>query len=151
MSPSANDCDFLTNFSFARLIEPVSTHTFFDTHWERQPLVIRRDRPDFYGDLITVADIDAVIAHDPNVVKFANSDDTDPGRHYTWTAVDGDAERILGEIGRRSSVVLGGAHRRLANLGRLCRLLAAELSYQFHANIYMTPAGGRAFVPHYDP
>jgi hypothetical protein len=151
MSSRANDRDFLAGFSFARLIEPVSTQTFFDTHWERQPLVIRRDRPDFYGDLVTVAEIDAVIAHDPNVVKFANSNDTDPGRHYTWTAVDGDAERILGEVGRRSSVVLGGAHRRLTNLGRMCRLLSAELSYQFHANIYMTPAGGRAFVPHFDP
>jgi len=151
MSSGPNNCDFLTGFSFARLVEPTSPSAFFETHWERQPLVVRRDRPNFYGDLVTVADIDDAMAHDPSVVKITNSNDPDPGRHYIRTTDGGDSEQILREIGHRSSLVLGGAHRRLANLGHLCRLLAAELSYQFHANIYMTPAGGRAFVPHYDP
>jgi hypothetical protein len=49
------------DFDFARAIAPIQVDTFFHEYWEKRPLVVSRQRPDYYTNLVTMADIDLII------------------------------------------------------------------------------------------
>jgi hypothetical protein len=49
-----------------------------------------------------------------------------------------------------TTIKLFRLHERWEPLGRLCRVLAAELGARVQANIYLTPAGARGLGEHYD-
>src|SRR5437868_697578 len=43
------------------LISPFSKDVFFSEHWEKQPLVVKRDRPDYYRGLLSLDEVDRVV------------------------------------------------------------------------------------------
>ena len=45
-------------FDFGLLIAPVEPARFFAEFWEKRPLVISRQSPDYYSDLCSLADVD---------------------------------------------------------------------------------------------
>lgn len=49
-----------TDFDWA--IAPVSRETFFSEYFEKKHLVVKREDPGYYGDLLTFADIDRVVS-----------------------------------------------------------------------------------------
>ena len=66
---------FLADFTLAKLIDPIPAGTFLAEYWERKPLLIQRGDRSYYGDLLTLADFDSVIANNPNSLKVANNTD----------------------------------------------------------------------------
>jgi Cupin superfamily protein len=49
-------------FDLARLIHPLSVSEFLSEYWEKQPLLLRRNDPDYYSDLLTLEDMDRIIS-----------------------------------------------------------------------------------------
>ena len=45
-----------------RLLEPVTPHTFFKAHWEREPLHLNRAAAHYYEDLLKIGDLERLIA-----------------------------------------------------------------------------------------
>src|SRR5258708_11255863 len=49
----------------ARLIAPIDVATFLRDQWEQQPLHVSRQDPRYYMDLLTLDDLDSILAVSP--------------------------------------------------------------------------------------
>jgi hypothetical protein len=48
-------------WSLEAVIDPVSTEDFFSAYFESQRLLVRRNRPDFFEELLTLDDVDRIL------------------------------------------------------------------------------------------
>jgi ribosomal protein L16 Arg81 hydroxylase len=141
-------CGFLQNLSLSSLLAPVAVEEFRSRYWERQPLIIHRKDPDYYHGLFDLRDFDEAITRSPEYVKVANAE-TKKGVQYKAGVTEG-LEAILGDMRAGCSLVLDQLHNSEPKLRQLCRVLAAELGHRFQVNLYLTPASGKGFRPHWD-
>jgi ribosomal protein L16 Arg81 hydroxylase len=141
-------CQFLDSLSLASMVAPTSVEEFRSLYWERQPLVIHRNDPNYYRDLFTLADFDSAIARSPDYVKTANAA-TSKNTKFKTGMTQG-LEAILGSMREGGTLVLDHIHHQDAKLGLLCRVMAAETGYRYQTNLYLTPANGRGFSAHWD-
>jgi len=141
---------FLRDFSFEKLIAPIEPETFFDAYWENEVLVNHRQAPGYYGDLLTISELDAAVAMAPG--RLGLVPDSDEGSTDIQFAENTATlnEMALTELRRGGTLVLGQAQERLPNLAMICRLLGQEFGFYFKAGIYMTPPGSHAFKAHFD-
>src|SRR5215211_1201675 len=51
------------SFDLARLIQPVTLESFKSEYWEKRPLIIARREPSYYDRLLTLSDVDHILAH----------------------------------------------------------------------------------------
>ncbi|MGH9438776.1 MAG: hypothetical protein ACRD22_13015, partial [Terriglobia bacterium] len=68
------------------LIDPTEKQIFFESYWEKQPLVVNRNQPDYFNPLLSLDEIDRVITtldrRYPDIcLKNANRDIS--GSEYT--------------------------------------------------------------------
>jgi hypothetical protein len=143
-------------WTLSELIHPIDTRSFGRDYWETQTLLVQRAAPEYYAQLLTLADMDQLLSvsslHESEVqVVFS-------GRKL---AVKDLVTSRPGGIGQGLEVMYdryraGGTitwmflHQRWPALGGLCRSMAAELSANVHANVYLTPPGAQGFSAHYD-
>ena len=142
-----------TPFDFGRVIAPVTRSDFFAAYYERAPLVIHRNQPDYYADLL---DLDTVIAQietcalkadEIHLVKFGETQNAED-----WLGADRRADpiRVLRMVEAGWTVALNKMHLRLPALAKLCQAAEAEFSAAFQTNLYLTPPGAQGFKPHWD-
>src|SRR5438445_1082816 len=112
------------------------------------PLMVLRNNPDFYGDLLTLQDFDRAVASAPAYVKAAEAKSKKSVRNESETA--SGLEHTLAEMRTGSTLVLDQLQQREPKLGLLCRLLEQELGHRFQTNCYLTPPQGQGFTPHWD-
>lgn len=143
-------CRFLKDFSFKKLIAPVSPDEFFELYWEKQPLVVQRNDASYYQDLFCLKDFDREVAYAPKKLKTVNAHGEGGGKAYASSSHSETFENLLVDLGEGSTVVLDEMQHRMPNLGLLCRLLGSELGFRFQTNIYLTPPDGKGFSPHHD-
>jgi ribosomal protein L16 Arg81 hydroxylase len=141
-------CNFLDNLSLASLVAPVPEEDFRARYWEQQPLVIHRQDSNYYDNLFTLRDFDEAITRCPDYVKVANAS-TNKSASYKSVPTEG-LEAVLKEMRDGGTMVLDQLHHREPKLGRLCRVLAAQLCHRFQTNLYLTPPNGKGFSPHWD-
>ena len=48
-------------WSLEAVIDPVSTEDFFGAYFESQRLLVRRNRPDYFDELLTLDDVDRIL------------------------------------------------------------------------------------------
>ena len=48
-------------WSLEALVDPISKEKFFSGYFESQRLLVRRNRPDYFGELLTLDDVDRVL------------------------------------------------------------------------------------------
>jgi mannose-6-phosphate isomerase-like protein (cupin superfamily) len=143
--------------SFEWLIDPISPSTFFETYYEREPLLIARRRSVKYASLLSLDAIDHYLATAsptaPDVFlvdaarelkvedyTFANSDPA--GRL--------DLPRVYELFGSGATISLSQLHERLPQLAALCRAAEKRFSAHFQTNIYLSPPNAQGFKTHFD-
>ena len=134
---------FLRGIQFATLIAPRDTTAFFSEHWDRQPMLERRGLPDFYDGLLTLEDVERVLA-----VNARNGGNSAPN-HL-------DVDAALRRMEQGAALVLAEAQQQIEGLALLCRVVHAELTYRCTATLEITmpsnkprppePVGSHAFV-----
>jgi ribosomal protein L16 Arg81 hydroxylase len=152
----------VANFQFEELLAPGSPEEFFRDAWEKKPLLIPRGNAAHYEGLLSLADVDQIIA-------FTRPEFCDPSAFQTAaprrpTFVRGSLNRLLegradgpglAELrqvfDRGTSVVIMAMQHRWPAVARLCRNLESVFHCPVHANLYLTPAGAQGFAAHYDP
>lgn len=141
------------DYSFDWCIAPVQPATFFAEHFEKKPLRVARDDADYYGDLLSFADIDRVVStmglSVPEISVTRSAGDITPA-DYAYESGFVDAVRVNQLFADGATVILSGLHERLPNLARFCRALEAVFSSRVQTNIYMTQAESQGFRAHYD-
>jgi ribosomal protein L16 Arg81 hydroxylase len=135
------------------LIDPVSSAAFFDDYWGKAPLVVRRDRPDYFQSVLTLGDVDAAIAHlnltFPDLSLVNASREIKKG-DYVGIGNIINPDSVYREFAGGSTVILAQLQSKLRSLAEICRALEDEFSAPFQTNIYLTPSGSQGFKPHYD-
>lgn len=137
----------------SRIIHPVDMATFRKDYWETKPLVIHRDDPDYYGDLLTLDDIDKALSLSgvmlDNIRLVKEGHETNMSSLISGGKAN-SLEQLLAHYRSGSTVVVNSLDSRWEPLQRLSRVLSAELNARIQMNVYVTPAGNQGFKPHYD-
>jgi hypothetical protein len=146
---------------FAFLLQPISVAEFFNSYWERKPLLIQRHDARFYEGLITNRDLEDIISTSDlryPAVRLAKQGSFYPPQSYTTDITLGrltfngvpDVNKISLEYGKGATISLPFLHRTWVPLSLLCARLEEALDYAVHANGYITPGAAAGFPPHYD-
>ena len=148
-------------FDFDLLIAPIEPAHFFAEFWEKRPLVISRQSPDYYSDLCSLADVDRILSstdlrypairlvrHGPDLPTNAYTRDL-RSRRFVFAGV-GDTDRILLEYQRGATILLQRVERSWPPLTALCGNLEQVFYHPVDANAYLTPASFQGFGVHYD-
>lgn len=138
---------FHENATFQSLMSPVSEEEFRARYWEKKPLIVHRENPNYYGDLFTVNDFDASLRSGSNYVKTAEVTKKPEKHEGTGPAA---LERVLADMREGRTLILDAAQEYNPKLGQFCRRLAQETVFRYQTNIYLTPANGKGFSPHWD-
>lgn len=141
----------------ARFLAPLPLDEFWQEHWERKPLLIQRDDPDHYADLLTLDAIDEVLSlsgielNDIRVV--VNGKETpvaELGKGGGREAFGNSLEVLYQRYRSGSTIVVNTLQYRWPSLQRAASGLGAELGLRVQANIYLTPPRSQGFAVHYD-
>jgi lysine-specific demethylase/histidyl-hydroxylase NO66 len=146
--------------ALARCLEPISADTFFAEHWEQRPLVVRRDEPGRFDDLLSEADVERLVCSTairyPAFRLVREGGQLDLGAYtadvpwrpaFTKTA---DVPRVLAEWEAGATIVLQALHVNWHPLAVFCRQLEDALEHPVQANSYYTPRGSQGFAVHHD-
>lgn len=148
-------------FDLDTMIAPMDAATFFSEYWEKRPLVLSRETPDYYSGLCSPAGIDEVLSSTdvryPAIRLIRNGPDLPPeaythdlrSRRYVFTGVC-DTERVWLEYQRGATILLQRFERSWGPLAHLCRNLEARVCHPVDANVYLTPPSSQGFTAHYD-
>lgn len=144
-------------FDLARLIHPLPVEEFLSEYWEKKPLHLRREDPDYYSDLLTLNDMDQILStsavrssdlrvlSDGKEIPVAQLTSPQTGGHA------GGLEALFDAYRKGATINLTFLHERYEPLAGLCRSLALDFSSGFQTNVYLTPGGkSRGLNPHYD-
>ena len=140
----------------ARLIDPIGPERFLADYWERQPLVIHRDDPQYFHELLTLEQLDRVLSttnmRSADLRVVANGAETPISELVKQAGgVANGLEALYGRYRDGATISVSFLHERWEPLKRLCQALALDLSAQTQTNVYLTPAGGnQGLVPHHD-
>jgi len=138
--------------AFSWLVSPTNLDTFYKDHWEKKPLLIKRNDPEYFKTLFSTKIFDKIL-REQRVVYGKNVDVTS----YT----DGKRE-THNPAGRVFPPVLwdfynNGCSVRLLNpqtfhpaVWRLCSTLQDHFMSMVGTNVYLTPPGTQGFAPHWD-
>lgn len=134
-------------------IAPLTRKAFFDESFEKKHVVVHRNDPSYYSQLVSVDDIDHVVTTmglstpEVNVVQ-ANASITPEDFAYESGFID--AVRVNQLFADGATIILSGLQERLPTLARFCRALENVFSSRIQTNIYLTPAHSQGFPSHYD-
>ena len=135
------------------LIQPIKKETFFEEYWERRPLVVKRESPNYFESLLSFGEIDRVLTtldrRYPEIsLKNASRELT--SAEYTLAGGALDIAKLYQLFAEGSTVTLAYLDTVVPALTRFCRALENEFSFPFQTNVYMTPPGAQGAKPHYD-
>lgn len=146
---------------FDALIAPLARQDFLDRHWERAPLHLRHGA-DFVDGLFDLDDLDEVLTgaglRHPTFRILMNGREAHPDA-YTHRSMPWGTGQVAGLIDHARALALvrdGGTvaleqfHRMWPPVARLTRSAELALGASTQTNVYLTPAGHKGLVPHYD-
>jgi ribosomal protein L16 Arg81 hydroxylase len=143
-------------FDLGWLVAPTEADDFWSSYWEREPLVIHRRDPSYYDGLLSLADVDHILATSAireSDIRVIRRGEHTPVSELGQAALPGSSNRLEGlyrEYRAGATVVIQALHERWGPLGRLCRNLARAVSGAAQVNVYLTPPGETGLLPHYD-
>jgi hypothetical protein len=147
--------------ALARCVEPVEEATFLDEHWERRPLVVERDEPGRFDDLLTTEDIEALLESGglrSPAFRLVRADEKLRASDYLvdvpWRPVPfkgvADVARVAEAFDAGATIVVQGLHHWWPALATFCRSLESSLGHPAQANAYYTPRSAQGLPVHHD-
>ncbi len=135
------------------LIAPVSVETFMSEYWEKKPLVINRNNPDYYKGLFTKDDVDHAVKEGKleygsriNVVKYF----ADKGRVKFNKEGVAQFEDIDNFWKKGCTLQVMHPQQYMDNVWRMNSALEDFFGCLVGSNSYLTPAGSQGLAPHFD-
>lgn len=135
------------------VIHPLELERFFDEYWEQAPLHIERANPDYFSELLSVADIEALLSAGNQFfpdVQLVNANADVPVTDYTDENQKIVASGVWRHYHAGATLIVSGAARRFPKVSSLCRRMSGELQMRSHANVYLSPGSQQGFNAHYD-
>jgi ribosomal protein L16 Arg81 hydroxylase len=137
-----------SSLGLEHLIDPFDPADFARDYWEQRPLLVSRQDPRYYADLLTLDGFDAVLSTLP--VRSSSLRIVAHGKESEVPEGPNALESLYAQYRDGSTIIASALNERWEPLQRLCRALAAETGNRHQVNVYLTPAGSQGFVAHYD-
>jgi ribosomal protein L16 Arg81 hydroxylase len=143
----------IENFDFAKLIHPIELSTFFDEYWEKQPLIISRQEPDYYRELLSMQDVDSVLyftrPKPPEIKVVKNQQELLPSKY-----INSDGSLNLNQIYKAydegHTIVVNGLHQFWQPLAAFARDIQNFLNHNVIPNMYLSPKNSQGLSAHFD-
>ncbi|CAK9301851.1 unnamed protein product [Gordionus sp. m RMFG-2023] len=138
--------------AFEWLIFPIKFDVFINEFWEKKPLLVKRNKFDYYNELFSLCEFDIILRKE--FLSFTENIDL--------TTYNDGIKEIHNPIGRAYSPIVWdyyneGCSVRLLNpqkfsdnIWRLNSVLQEFFSSMVGCNVYLTPPNSQGFAPHYD-
>jgi lysine-specific demethylase/histidyl-hydroxylase NO66 len=134
---------------------------FVRDHWARAPLLRRGAGPGGFDDLLSLDDVDRILATTaPRVPAFRMVKDGKPlpPSAYTKSGRVGsqplddlaDPGKVFDQFAGGATIVLQSLHRSWAPLTAFCRSLELFFTHPAQVNAYLTPPASRGLGVHHD-
>jgi JmjC domain len=140
-------------YAFDRVIAPVPVERFLAEYHERQTLVLHRQHPEYYSDLVSVAVLDEFLSvrppHRDRVFAVDARRKISP-EEYLLPDDRVDVIRLYQLFSEGATISFGQMHDRVPALAALCRAAEQVFDCPFQANLYFTPPNARGFKLHHD-
>lgn len=144
-----------------RCVEPVASDEFLARYWEQKPLVVHREEPDRFHDLLSPADVERLICSSSlrlPAFRLVRNDVAIDARSYTTDLSWGpepfsgtiDVDRALRHFEEGATIVLEALHHSWGPLAGFCRELETTLGEPVQANAYFTPRSAQGLPLHHD-
>jgi len=146
---------------FERLLAPVTPDAFFARYWEREVLYIKRGDAHFYDDLLTLRDLERIVARGGlryPALQLSKGGSFLPPEVFCKDVRAGeivfsglpDLDRLQAEYQSGATLSVPGLHRAWRPLAELAGEVESTFNHGVHTNIYLTPRQSHGFDPHYD-
>jgi ribosomal protein L16 Arg81 hydroxylase len=140
-------------FSLTQLLRPVGVDAFFTRHYEREALVIHRERPGYYDGLLPLQTLDDLISgtalSGEEIIVVDHSRNIQPA-DYQREDESVDPVRVHRLFDEGATITLRQLQQRVPALAKLCRGIEQQLSGACQTNLYFTPANAQGFEIHHD-
>jgi ribosomal protein L16 Arg81 hydroxylase len=139
--------------SFTKIIAPIAPDVFFQRFYEQEPLLIQRDDPLHYRDILSIKRVEnwlstATIRY-PDVLMVQHEVDVATSE-YADSDLRIDPERLFRRFAAGATIVIHNLERHMPELAALCRASEVVFSMPFQTNIYLSPPHAQGFRTHYD-
>lgn len=146
--------------AWSRVVGTLDVGAFFNQYWEKEPLVVSGRDGSSFDDLITMADVDALLSSgllQPPHVRLMRAgvavdllsylSDVDWSTDHRPTI---DVVRLATEFQRGATIVIQEIHRWWHALAVLCRSIEEVVGHPVQANAYLTPPTAQGLPLHHD-
>jgi bifunctional lysine-specific demethylase and histidyl-hydroxylase NO66 len=139
--------------ALAFLTAPTGRDEFLGAYYEEAPLVSARAEPERYASILTLDMLDAFVASADlreGMADITNADSRVSRDDYITADGRIDGVALAEQYQKGSTLIFPQLHESFFGLAQFCRALEGIFSCHVQTNIYLTPASGRGFPPHYD-
>lgn len=151
--PNPQDNLISPQYTFDRVIAPISVEQFLAEYYEQHILVQHRKQPDYYTDLLTIDALDDFLADVWSFQKHIFAVDARREilpEEYTLSGERIDVVRLYQLYADGATITFRQMQDKLPALGWLCRGAEQVFNGSFQTNLYFTPPGGQGFKTHHD-
>lgn len=136
-----------------KILSPITVEEFFQDNWEKLPLVVNRQSPDYFSHLLSLDTIDQIIT--TSDMRFPDIRIIDATREITTSEYAGEGgrlkpDRVMKLFHEGGTIVLNHQHKWQPELAKFCRAMEQYFSQPFQTNIYFTPPNAQGFDIHFD-
>ena len=147
--------------ALARCLEPVDAGMFFAEHWAKRPLLVERDEPGRFDDLLSEADVERLVCSTGiryPAFRLVQRGKPTGRRRVHERGLRGvrrsrarrTCRACVAEWEAGATIVLQAMHVNWHPLAVFCRLLEEAIGRPVQANAYYTPRGSQGFAVHHD-
>jgi hypothetical protein len=135
------------------ILAPGNSEVFFASHYEQGVFHANREDQHYWGSLLSIADLDAVLGH--HQIKYPDVRLVQSGKpissdDYTWQAGIIDPLAVARLHSSGATVIFSHLQDRTRALADFVNELSTVFSAPVQANVYLTPANAQGFPAHWD-
>lgn len=138
--------------TLSKLLNPIKLELFFDKYWEKEPLLIKRNAPKYFEELMSIKTVDQILRN--NNLEFTKNIDVTSYVDGVRETHNPDGRALPPSVWefyeQGCSLRLLDPHTYIPNIYKLCAILQELFHSRAGANVYLTPKSSQGFAPHYD-
>ncbi len=148
-----NDARSKGDFDLAALLDVENIEAFFHDYWEKGPMVLHRNKPNYYDGLFSIRDIDSVLClkrFKHGEVGFLFPDQPDPVPVPLLDSGLADFVELQTAYRKGASVLLYACEGFCEPIAKLCRSMTQLFRGPVTIGAFLSPPGIHSSAPHYD-